>query len=201
MNQSEALQKINEIHSVIESNNKALFSGERLMVIGLMAALIPIIEVTTQGLTFGHQFGENAVPLIMLLHTIFYWGLFAGVIKIIPFKKTPKSEQHPLISKAFSLTRPFTIAIFGVMIALALVKQYQLIHPVVFILLGLMFSLYGRFTIPIVSYIAYSYIALGLVYIYLNQMQIPYLWMYMVVYNGLSYIAMGVFLRKGNARA
>ena len=199
MDHNEALKKINEIHGVIEGSNKALFSGERMMVIGAMLTLIPVVELTTDGLTFGHEFGENAAMIIMALHSLFYWGLFAAVGKMLPFKKFGREENHPLIKKAFSLKTPFIVCIFGVMFALAAVHQYQFIHPMVFVFLGLMFALYGKFTIPAVSYIAYSYIGLGFVYIYLTQFHIPNLWIYLLVYNGLSYIAMGMFLRKEQA--
>lgn len=201
MNQSEALQKIDEIHRVIESSNRGIFSGERMMVNGFLVALIPILEILTQGLTFGHKFGDNTVAIMMAIHFVFYWLLFKGVMKAIPYKKTNPSQQHPLINKAFSLGKLFGLTIFAVAVVLCLTKQYQLIHPMVFIILGLMFSIYGRFTVPMVSYIAYSYIAFGLVYLYLNQFEIPYLWAYMVVYNGLSYIVMGLFLRKQTAIA
>lgn len=200
MDQNEALLKINEIHNVIEGSNKAIFSGERMMVIGAMLLLIPVIEVASQGLSFGADFGDNAGIIIMAIHTLFYWGLFSVVGKILPFKGFKREENHPLIKKAFSLKTPFIVCIFGVMFAFAAIQQWQFIHPMVFVFLGLMFSLYGKFTIPAVSYIAYSYIGLGFVYIYLTQFHIPNLWIYMLVYNGLSYIAMGLFLRKEQAK-
>lgn len=199
MNQNEALLKINEIHNVIEGSNKAIFSGERMMLIGAMLTLIPAIEVLTQGLTFGADFGPQAGVIITAVHTVFYWVLFTLAGKLSPFKRKDHAEAHPLIKKAFSLRTPFVICIFGVIFAFAAIHQFQYIHPLVFVFLGLMFSLCGKFTIPAVSYIAYSYIGLGFVYIYLTQFQIPNLWIYMLVYNGLSYIAMGLFLRKEQA--
>lgn len=199
MDQQEALKKINEIHSIMESSNRALISGERMMAMGALIALIPILEISTQGLTFGYELGPNGGLIIMLVHIIFYWGLFSGLSKILPYKKKSAQDQHPLIKKAFSLKTPFMVCIFGVMVAFAAIGKYEFIHPIVFVLLGLMWSLFGRFTIPAVTYIAYSYIGLGLIYLYLNQMSIPYLWAYMVVYNGLSYFAMGLFLKKEQA--
>lgn len=200
MDQNEALIKINEIHSVIENNNKALFSGERMIFIGALVALIPVVELSTHALTFGHHFTEDQAWQVMLIHCLFYWALFSLTGKFLPFKKADRNAQHPLIRKAFSLTKPFMLAIFCVIFALSAVGQFWLIHPMVFILLGLMFSLYGRFTIPAVSYIAYSYIILGSLYVYLNKTaEIPNLWIYMLVYNGLSYIAMGLLLRRSSA--
>ena len=196
MDSNEALLKINEIHKVIESSNKAIFSGERMIVTGAIVTIIPVIEIATQYLTFGYRFGENAGLFISIIHTIFYWALFALVGKLNPYKKTNPDEQHPLIKKAFSLGRPFFVSIIGMIIALSIVEEFQLIHPLVFILLGLLFNLYGRFTTNAMVYIAWSYIFLGFIYMILMKYQIPHLWIYMTVYNGLSYIAMGLFLRK-----
>jgi hypothetical protein len=199
MNSNEALQRINEIHKVIESSNKAIFSGERMIVTGVLVTLIPLIEIATQYLTFGHEFGEKDGLYIALIHTIFYWALFKAVGKLSPYKKAAPYEQHPLIEKAFSLGRPFFVSIMGVVFVLSFTEQYQLIHPIVFILLGLLFNLYGRFTVKAVTMIAWSYIFLGFIYALLNKQHIPHLWIYMTIYNGLSYIAMGIFLRKEKA--
>ncbi len=196
MDSNEALKKINEIHQVIKGSNKAIFSGERMIINGVLVALIPIIEITTSYLTFGYDFGEKSGLKIALIHTIFYWGLFATVGKLSPFKKTNRIEQHPLINKAFSIGRPFLVSIIGLIIALSVIGQFQLIHPVVFVLLGLLFNLYGKFTIPAVNYIAWSYTVLGIVYAILSTEHVPHLWIYMTVYNGLSYIVMGLLLRR-----
>lgn len=195
MDSNEALLRINEIHKVIESSNKAIFSGERMMVTGVFVTLIPAIELITRYLTFGYDFGANAGMYIAVIHTIFYWGLFSLIGKVSPFKKS-SGQQHPLIEKAFSLARPFFVSIMGLVFVLSFIEQYQLIHPIVFVLLGLLFNLYGRFTTKAVTYIAWSYIFLGFAYALLTKMQIPNLWIYMTVYNGLSYIAMGIFLLK-----
>lgn len=196
--QQEALNQIAEIHKVIEGSNKALFSGERMMVMGVLITLIPLIEKMTTYLTFGHDFGPDAGMIIALIHTAFYWTLFTVVGRLLPFKKSTQANSHPLIQKAFSLSRPFMISIFGLIFVLSLVNQFQLIHPMSLILLGLMFSLYGRFTIPAVTYIAWTYIFIGLAYAAVSNQNIPGLWIYLTAYNGISYFVMGWFLRKEN---
>jgi hypothetical protein len=196
MNSNEALQKINEIHQVIEGSNKAIFSGKRMIANGVLVTLIPLIEISTQFLTFGYDFGENSGLKISLIHTVFYWALFSLLSKLPPFKKTDKNQTHPLIRKAFSLGKPFLFSIIGSIIALSVIGQFQLIHPITLILIGLLFNLYGKFTIPAVSYIAWSYIILGIAYIIMSKGQIPNLWIYVTVYNGLSYVAMGMLLSR-----
>ena len=199
METNEAIKRIDEISKIIESSNKVLFSGERMMVIGFMVALIPALEWATQYMTFGHDFGTNSTFLITLIHTVFYWALFALVGKFLPWTKMDRTDMHPLIRKTFALTMPILISIFGVVFIFASIGQAQLIHPVVFLLLGFLFSIYGKFSIPAVSYIAWSYIFVGLIYAYLTQYNLPNAWVYFTVYNGLSYVLMGYFLRKARA--
>lgn len=69
----------------------------------------------------------------------------------------------------------------------------------VFILLGFLFSLYGRFSIPAVSVIAWSYLVGGVGYAYLTKFNLEYLWIAFVLYQGLSLVVMGLFLRKEKA--
>lgn len=196
MDNEEALRKINEIHQVIEGSNQVMFSGERMIAIGIGVALIPLIECLTHGLSFSIDFGPNRDFIVTLIHTIFYWALFGIGFKALPFKKTDFTQLHPLIRKAFSIYKPFLTGLFGLIFAFSAINQGQLIHPVVFILLGLYFSLYGRFSIPAVSYIAWSYIIIGPLYAYATKFDIPNLWIYLTVYNGLSYVLMGVLLRR-----
>ena len=197
MDSKEALDKINEIHNVIESSNKALFSGDRMITIGVLVCLIPLIEMGTHHLTFGHDFGENGGLIISLIHTAFYWILFSSIGKWRKNgKKENQDQQHPLIKKAFGLGRPFVVCIIGLVIVLSMVGQYQLIHSVTLILLGLLFNLYGRFTIPAVTYISWSYILIGLIYAALSNQHFHNLWIAVLLYNGISYIVMGYLLKK-----
>ena len=202
MEKNEALVRIDEISKIIQSSNRVIFSGERMIVIGIMVALIPVLEWATHGLTFGHEFDLSQAStgfLITLIHTAFYWALFALVGRLIPFKKIDRSEMHPLIQKTFSLTKPFLVALFGMIFVFGSIGQWQLVYPVVFLFLGLFYSVQGKFSIPAVSYIAWSYIIVGLIYAYLTQYNFPNLWMYFTTYNGLSYIGMGYYLKKARA--
>ena len=201
MDQKEALEKINEIHGVIESSNRGIFSGEKMIVIGALVTLVPVIEMALSQLNSLFH-GGDAAPILMILHTVFWMALFYGVGKVMPWKVKGSQTMHPLIEKAFSLKTPFMLCIFGIMVTFASIGRYEFIHPLVLVVLGLMFSLYGRFTIPAVTYIAYSYIVLGFIYLYVSQMQvIPNLWIYIVVYNGLTYVLMGLFLKREQVRA
>lgn len=199
MEVKEAILKIEEIHSVIQSSNKALFSGRHMTLYGIMVLLIPVIGTITRWLTFGFDFGNYQTMYTAVANTLFFWGLSVLIGKLIPrssYYREKKEHLHPLIKKAFSLTNPIVASIFGVVIILSLAGQSQFIYPFVLVLLGVMFSVFGRFTIPVVSYIAWTYIFCGLLHFYLLQFNIPYLSFYFLVYNGLTYILMGSFLSR-----
>ncbi len=199
MEAQEALRKIEEINAVIQSSNKALFSGKHMALYGVMLLLIPLIGGTTQWLTFGHEFGEYQTVYTSLANIFFYWSLAVLIGRMVPrsnYYRKSRATLHPLIQKAFSLTKPIVFSIIGVVIVLSITNHSEFIYPVVLILLGLMFSILGKFSIPSVSYIAWSYIFCGLLHFYLIQFKIPYLGFYFLAYNGLSYILMGFLLSK-----
>lgn len=199
METQEALNKIDEINAVIQSSNKALFSGKHMALYGVMVLLIPIIGSLTHWLTFGYNFGDYQTIYTALANTLFYWSLAFLIGKVFPrsaYYQQRRENLHPLIQKAFSLTKPIIFSIIGVVIVLSITDQSEFIYPIVLILLGLMFSIFGRFTIPAISYIAWTYIFFGLLHFYLIQFNIPNLGYYFLVYNGLSYILMGFLLTK-----
>jgi len=201
MNNQEALKKIEEINSVIQASNKAIFSGRHMMLYGFIVLVSPIIGTATQWLTFGHDFGEYESIYTSIANTILYWGMAILIGRRIPrsqgSKENPRAA-HPLVAKAFSISKPIMFAIAGVICVFSLTGQGAMIYPIILILLGLLFSIYGKFSIPQVSYIAWSYIACGLLHAYLNHFDIPYLSFYFMAYNGLTYIVMGHYLSQGD---
>ncbi|MCO5142841.1 MAG: hypothetical protein M9962_07115 [Oligoflexia bacterium] len=199
MDTQEALKKIEEINTVIRSSNKALFSGRHMVLYGAIVLLIPVIGHLTKWLTFGYDFGSIQKIYTIIANTLFFWGVSVFVSKLLPRSESYKKHNqslHPLITKAFSITRPIALAIFGVVIIFSLTNRGEFIYPVVLILLGLMFSIYGKFTIDAVTYFAWSYIFCGLLHFYLLSYNIPYLAFYFLAYNGISYIIMGILLSK-----
>ncbi|MBI5631756.1 MAG: hypothetical protein HY921_12835 [Elusimicrobia bacterium] len=198
---AEAMKQIEEIHKVIEGSNKAIFSGGRMIAIGIIVTLIPAIEWVTQGLTFGIEALSHLGMATILIHTGFYWGLCSLAGKLLHYKKMDPSDLHPLIQKAFGVKKAFLFALIGTICSFSAIGQGQLIHPMVFILLGFLFSLYGMFSISAVSYIAWSYLFCGVVYAYLTKFNIPYLPLGFALYNGLSLIMMGFCLRKEHGAA
>ena len=205
MERTEALKQIDEINKIIQASNKVIFSGSRMILYGVLVLLIPAIEKGTVYLTFGYNFGEfgKLSPyLATLIHIGFYWLLFGYLGKLVThyFNKKTETTIHPLIDRAFSLYRPIVVAIIGIVSILApMGEPGRFIFPMVYILLGILFNLYGRFSLSIVTKISWSYIIFGLAYLFLTQFHLENLWMGFTTYLGLSYIVMGYTLNKEQA--
>jgi len=198
METQEALKKIEEINAVIQSSNKAVFSGRPMILAGILALVaMPTVNLTN-GFTFGHDFGVYQDGYSAFVSIIFFYTLAYILSKFIPGTSfsSRKKSLHPTIRKAFGISQHIGITILGVVGVLSLTNQTELIYPLVLILIGLMFTIYGSFSNKQITIIAWSYIFCGLLHLYLNQYHIPQLGMYFLIYNGLSYIYMGVILLK-----
>ena len=71
-----------------------------------------------------------------------------------------------------------------------------LISPIILLLIGTLFLFFGQFTTAVVRYNAYNLIAAGIIGVWLSTLHIPHLWMFLVVYQGLSFISIGIILNK-----
>jgi hypothetical protein len=101
-----------------------------------------------------------------------------------------------LLVEAFVIHRPILISILGVIFVLIYLGQRNLMYPMVYILLGILFNLYGRFATKTVFYVSWSYIILGLAYVALTSLNFQYLWVIFTTYMGLTYILMGIDLKN-----
>jgi len=205
MNAQEAAEKIDEMNTIIQSSNKILFSGKLMVSLGVLIFTFPLIGYYTQWLTFGHDFGPLEGIYLPVANAFFFWGLSLAVSFFFNrFKEVgiAREPAHPLIRKAFSILGPVCFSIAGIIIVFSLAGLWKYIYPMIFIILGLLFSIYGKFTVPAMVYIAWSYVFAGLLFIYLRKYDIPFLDLYFMAYHGLSYVAMGFFLmRKEKAGA
>lgn len=199
---NEAFVQVEEILKVINGSNKAFLSGERMICSGITICLAPVIELVTKGMTFEIGIPATYEALVVILHIAFYWGLFQLLSilsdKLFATRKEESGSSHPLIIKAFKVYNVFWVAIIGLGISLSIVNQGQLIHPLVFVLLGFLFYLYGQFSNKLVRLIAWSYIILGIFYIFMTKFNIENLWIYFILYQGISLILLGNYLRKRN---
>lgn len=196
MEPSEAFEKIEEINAIIKSSNRILFSGKLMMAIGGLCLAIPLIGWGTQWLTFGHDFGSNEALYISLANAIFFSGLMFALITIYFRSKRDKVRQaiHPLIRRAFSISGQFWVAFFGLAVVFAVTGQDKYLYPVIYVLIGLLYSTFGKFAHPAVSLFAWSYILGGLLCFWLASFLGPWLYAYMLAYQALSFLVLGGYL-------
>jgi hypothetical protein len=198
MKPSEALKKIEEINAIVQSSNRILFSGKLMMAIGGLCLAIPLIGWGTQWLTFGHDFGSNEDLYITLANAIFFPGLIFALFMVHIRGERAKVRQatHPLIRRAFSVSAQFWVAFFGLAVVFAVTGQVKYLYPVDYVLIGLLYSTFGKFTHPAVSLFAWSYILGGLLCFWLASFSGPRLYDFMLAYQALSFLALGGYLLK-----
>lgn len=197
MNNHEALKKIDEIHQIIRQSLLVIIPGTLLIAIGISITCIPFIEY---GFSLSidpllRSAGGN-FPIIFILRTIFYWTLFAYLSKAF---HSQKKLIHPAVKKAWGFNDYFPLIPITTAGMLALSGYTSLCMPIVLILVGCFWGLIGRFTSPVISLLAAVNITLGIGSIYLTKIGIPYLWVYLLVSQGLSYLLAGIVLRAYQA--
>jgi|SRR5579859_2269167 len=198
MDAKKAVEKIEEINTILQASNRVLLSGKIWIVWGLIWLSVLPIGYFTQWLTFGHDFGPYQIAYISIANTIFYWSLAVGIIKLVSSKRSEKYQAslHPLIRKAFSISLPASVSIAGIVLVFALTGQWKFISPMVLIILGMMFWTFGKFSVPAVSYFAWSYIGAGLLFLYLRSFEIPSLDLYFWAFYVLTTLSMGFFMMR-----
>ncbi|NDT07432.1 hypothetical protein FWI55_02760, partial [Francisella tularensis subsp. holarctica] len=65
-----------------------------------------------------------------------------------------------------------------------------------YILLGLIYNLFGRFSLDIIRKISISYILIGIISIFFVKNYSNIYWQFMLIYLGITYIFMGKILEK-----
>jgi len=201
MEKNDAIKQIESIKEVIDSGNKIFFSGRQLVVVGVLLLFVPVLEYTTQGLTFGYQFMSTAV-VDWTVHILVYGIIFYVLVHIILriFNKVKKTkhfeEANTVISKALGIHTPLIYTMLATVVVLIAIGHGALAFPVVFLFLGILFNLFGRFTNNTIMNVSWSYIVLGLIYMVLTVFSISYLWVFFIVYLAVTYIIMGVSVSR-----
>lgn len=191
--QKEALAQINLMQQVIQGNTKLLFSGRKTIAIGIILCLVPIFE-----LGFSHLPDSLNLWLQIIIRVVFYYLISLLAVKLTQRKQTAKHQLPPILQKSFELHSTILKTIALLDIALALGGYTDLILPLNLILIGLLYNLFARFTLKLLSYISWSYIILGLVSIALNNYIGSNTWIFELYYLGITYIIMGVILERHN---
>jgi positive regulator of sigma E activity len=196
MDKEEAIKQIESINAVIDSSNTILFSEKRLIISGIIFLFIPLIEYITSYLTFGINILSNPV-INIIIQVVFFYLLFFICFHFSKMKnKIVKPSTNPILVKALGIHDTIIITMFASIIVLAIIGRGELIFPFVYIFVGLLFNFFGRFTNKLVTIISWSYIILGLIFMVVSGLGSNYLWIYFMIYLGITYILMGVSIKN-----
>ncbi|MEQ1876445.1 MAG: hypothetical protein ABL958_07350 [Bdellovibrionia bacterium] len=193
VNKDEALKQIAEIAGVLKASNTLMFPGRGIMALGLGVLLVPLIALPTKWLTFGMDYGPNKMIIIAILHVVFYFFYFNGIRWAVRhiWKENPMEKAHPVVANSLAIEKPIIVSIAGVILIFAPIGQAHLAYPMVYILLGILFNLYGRLSKPLVLWISWSYILFGLVFAALSVYQNDDMWLPFNTYLGATLFIMG----------
>ena len=195
MNKTDALKKIDEIYEVIDASNRAFINGKKIAIYGVFIALVPLVNKLL--IPFLWTYFSHPVIFPVLVTAIYFFAFYLlGVVLDRVFGSSEQEEEslHPILERAFSLYRPILYTLFACIAATAISKAYTLIWPIVFILMGLLYHLYGRFSHGIVRLVSWSYLILGVAGIAIFKRDIPYFHDLYNLYFAFSYILMGTVL-------
>jgi len=200
--------KINEhiqyISEALEASNQAFFSGLHMILVGIGIILIPILEWVFSAFLNLSIYQKYTPPFAIsfVLHVAFYWFVFSMIHRLADYLSGQKTVLigHPLIQKAFAIHQPIGYSIIGMVITFLIIDRANLIFPMIFILLGIMLNLYGRFSTKTIYITSWGFIVVGLVGVLLTKYHWNYLWTIGTTYLGLSYILMGASckIKKAN---
>lgn len=195
MNQQEAIRTIENLQTLLQSHNRVIVSPKRLLVLGIVILLVPLIEFSLNAIGVNVLLKEAIGPLGLSLSR----GLFYGITIFLIGKKLepiPEKQPHPLISKAFSIEKVFVYAVISLSAGMWIVGQKSLIYPSLFVLMGLFNFLIGKFTNKSFIWTSWVYLILAPIFFYLTLLDIPNLWMYLMITHGLSYLYVAFYSQK-----
>lgn len=190
-----AMRQIEDIYSIVQNNLKITLSGPLMIATGLAVAAIPLAEWVF-ALTIDPFFNTipYAFPISFAVRTALYFFAFN---KISSYFDLRRPRRNPLLSKIFKgIGRPFSYIVLATAFVLARTGYASLIAPIILILIGIEFLFFGQFSDKIVRTVAYNLIFAGIFGIWLSILNIPDLWRYLVIYQGLSFVVMGAILNQ-----
>jgi len=193
MEKQELIEKIEDLQSLVSTTNRILVSPREMLAIGILLLSIPVIDLTTDHLTFGLEILQPILGRFWIAQATFYGILFYSVLKFL--EKKEDNPVHPLIKKTFGLQTPLIAGLAGLGISLGFIDRGDLVYPLTFIFLGLFYNLLGRFSHKSLIWISWTYLLAGTTFVYLTKFEIPYLWSYFMVFHGLSLMFIWYCLR------
>jgi hypothetical protein len=191
----EALKQIEAINEAIESSHQFLMSGTVGVGFGLILIFVPFLENALQK-CLPHLAWPNY--LVSAFHVLIYLAIFM-LARIVIERIWPGDvvkPAHPLLVQALSFHKPVVAATCGALFFLTSIGHQELFGPVVFMFIGIIFNIYGRFSSKFIVWISWSYILLGTIFGCLAPTGGPSLWIYFDLYLGLSFVTIGAHLLK-----
>lgn len=196
-NKEIALQQVDIIFKTIQGNFKAVISGTKMIATGIAIAAIPLMEwifrITLDPII--EQSVTHSAPLLFFLRTVFYWTFFV-VLGNYFNPQGNRPEIHPLIKKIWNIGKYFPIIPVATAAVMALSGYSILISPIIMIQIGCLLAVFGLFTSRVVQAIAWCFIVVGISSIYISTLAISNLWIYLVIFQGLALIMMGIILNR-----
>lgn len=202
MNRDEALKQIEEINFALEAGNRLLLSGMMSIFLGITILILPLIEIPSQQLTFGHDLGGLRPYILPVIHVVVYLTLFSAV-KVFVEKTWVDAgirSPHPALAQALAIHRPVVAAICGSMLMLGYLGLEQLVYPFFMIMFGTLMNFYGRFANRKLFWAGWSYIVVGVIFGALTKTASSNVWVIFNSYLGLSLIYVGFSIKRERNR-
>ncbi|ACD30896.1 hypothetical protein [Francisella tularensis] len=191
-------EQINNIENTLKASGRYVFNSKKLIVAGVMFLLIPIIQYLINISFWKNSFINNHIEIGIFINIVFYIVFFKLVFRIT--RSSKKYRYHPSINsyvkKAIDLHDVILKTMFTTIIVLPICGYGNLAFPFVYILLGLIYNLFGRFSLDIIRKISISYILIGIISIFFVKNYSNIYWQFMLIYLGITYIFMGKILEK-----
>ncbi|KFJ63875.1 putative membrane protein [Francisella tularensis] len=191
-------EQINNIENTFKASGRYVFNSKKLIVAGVMFLLIPIIQYLINISFWKNSFINNHIEIGIFINIVFYIVFFKLVFRIT--RSSKKYRYHPSINsyvkKAIDLHDVILKTMFTTIIVLSICGYGNLAFPFVYILLGLIYNLFGRFSLDIIRKISISYILIGIISIFFVKNYSNIYWQFMLIYLGITYIFMGKILEK-----
>ncbi|AHH46601.1 membrane protein [Francisella tularensis subsp. holarctica PHIT-FT049] len=191
-------EQINNIENTLKASGRYVFNSKKLIVAGVMFLLIPIIQYLINISFWKNSFINNHIEIGIFINIVFYIVFFKLVFRIT--RSSKKYRYHPSINsyvkKAIDLHDVILKTMLTTIIVLSICGYGNLAFPFVYILLGLIYNLFGRFSLDIIRKISISYILIGIISIFFVKNYSNIYWQFMLIYLGITYIFMGKILEK-----
>ncbi|AIT08704.1 membrane protein [Candidatus Francisella endociliophora] len=191
-------EQINNIEDTLKASGRYIFDGKKLIVAGIIFLLIPVIQYLINISFWKISYIYHNIEIGIFINVIFYIALFKIVFLVT--KTTKNHRYHPSVNiyveKAIDLHDVILKTMFVTVIILSICGFGNIAFSFVYIFLGLVYNLFGRFSLEIIRKISISYIVIGIISIFFVKDYNNILWQLMMVYLGLTYIVMGKILEK-----